>query len=115
MFFKFISYLRKKPKHVRDLIALGLSISITLAIGIFWVMSYTQYINKKMNSESAVSFSSIYNKIKTEATSQDKPSTDISTSSDLVISEEASSTEDIATSSDDISVKATTSSEDLIQ
>ena len=51
MFLKFISYIHKKPRHVRSLIALGTSVGLTLIIGGFWLVSYTQYVNEKMKYE----------------------------------------------------------------
>jgi hypothetical protein len=95
---------------VRGLIALGASVGLTLLIATFWAISYTDYINKKMNSESAVSFTSIYNKMK-ETASVNAP--DISTSS--LAASVSTIDGSTATSSEDESVKATTSSEDLIQ
>ena len=114
MFLKFISYIHKKPRHVRSLIALGTSVGLTLIIGGFWLVSYTQYVNEKMNSESAISFSSIYKKIKETAT-QPKDEVQTASVSNVVPVQESTSTDETATSSEDESVKATTSSEDLIQ
>jgi hypothetical protein len=117
MLSKFISYLNKKPKHVKGLIALGTSSAITLLIGIMWAISYTGYVNEKMNSESAISFTSIYKKMR-DATPE--APTIVSTSTQVasvveILSQESTSSEETATSSEDESVKATTSSEDLIQ
>ncbi len=103
MISKFISYLHKKPKHIRSLMALGTSLVLTVFIGILWVVSYTNYVNEKINSESAISFSSIFNKMKSSA-SVVAPT---STQPDVL--------DEQSTSSEDESVKATTSSEDLIQ
>ncbi len=117
MLSKIISYLHKKPRHVRGLIALGASSAITLLIGAMWVVSYTDYVNEKINSESAISFSSIYKKMRDSA--PEIPAV-ISTSTQTasvseIVADFSTSSEEIATSSEDESVKATTSDEDLIQ
>lgn len=117
MLSKFISYIHKKPKHVRGLIALCTSVVATLLIGIVWAISYTSYVNEKINSESAVSFSSIYKKMRDsapEAPSVISTSTQSASVSEIVTTI-SSSSEEIATSSEDESVKATTSDQDLIQ
>lgn len=43
MFFKILDSIRKKPSHIRSLIALVASLSITGVIAFFWAVSYVSY------------------------------------------------------------------------
>jgi len=58
MLFKLLDKLRKKPEHVRRMLAVCISGLITLVIFLFWIVSYVQYVSDKMNSDSPMSLTS---------------------------------------------------------
>ncbi len=67
MFFDVLDKLRKKPPHTKSMIALTVSGSITLALALFWIVSFGGYVSEKtqagMFGAVAVPFNEITNSL----------------------------------------------------